>query len=169
MSTLITTTLQGINTIKRDASTTAMTIDSSGRILKPTTPHFHVTKNNGHVGASTIIIWNNKTGGGARDTEGGYNTSTGKYTIPAGLTGLWWFGASALSNNTTYVEISLKVGNTTRFNARNQAQANTNACATISAAYYATAGDEISIHTEGGSSMYGTGNQYSFWTGYLIG
>ena len=169
MSTLITTTLQGINTIKRDASTTAMTIDSSGRILKPTTPHFHVTKNNGHVGASTIIIWNNKTGGGARDTEGGYNTSTGKYTIPAGLTGLWWFGASALSNNTTYVEISLKVGNTTRFNARNQAQANTNACATISAAYYATAGDEISIHTEGGSSFYGTGNQYSFWTGYLIG
>ena len=169
MSTLITTTLQGINTIKRDASTTAMTIDSSGRILKPTTPHFHVTKNNGHVGASTIIIWNNKTGGGARDTEGGYNTSTGKYTIPAGLTGLWWFGASALDNNTSYVEISLKVGNTTRFNARNQAQANTNACATISAAYYATAGDEISIHTEGGSSMYGTGNQYSFWTGYLIG
>ena len=169
MSTLITTTLQGINTIKRDASTTAMTIDSSGRILKPTTPHFHVTKTDGHVGAGTIIIWNNKTGGGARDTEGGYNTSTGKYTIPAGLTGLWWFGASALTNNTTYVEISLKVGNTTRFNARNQAQANTNACATISAAYYATAGDEISIHTEGGSSMYGTGNQYSFWTGYLIG
>ena len=34
MSTLITNTLQGVNTIKRDASTTAMTIDSSG-IINP--------------------------------------------------------------------------------------------------------------------------------------
>ena len=169
MSTLITTTAQ-IGTIKdAGGNATAMTIDSSGRVFQPEKPHFHVTKNNGHVGASTIIIWNNKTGGGARDTEGGYDTSTGKYTIPSGLTGLWWFGVSALTNNTTYVEVSLKVGSTTRFNARNQAQANTNACATINAAYYATAGDEISIHTEGGSSMYGTGNQYSFWTGYFIG
>ena len=32
MSTLITNTLQGVNTIKRDASTTAMTIDSTGRV-----------------------------------------------------------------------------------------------------------------------------------------
>ena len=159
-----------VGTIQDHAnSITAMTIDSSGRILKPTTPHFHVTKTDGHVGASTIIIWNNKTGGGARDTESAYNTSTGKYTIPAGLTGLWWFGVSALTNNTSYTEITLKVNNVPRFNARNQGSNNTNNCATINAAYYATAGDEISIHTENGSSMYGTGNQYSFWTGYLIG
>jgi len=44
MSTLITTTLQGINTIKYDASTTAMTIDSSGNatfsgiVKKPNNP-----------------------------------------------------------------------------------------------------------------------------------
>jgi len=158
-----------VNEIQHTGGTSAMTVDSGGRILQPEKPHFHVTKNDGHVGASTIIIWNNKTAGGARDTESGYNTSTGKYTIPAGLTGLWWFGVSALTNNTTYTEITLKVNNTPRFNARNQGTANTNNCATINAAYYATAGDEISIHTESGSSMYGTGNQYSFWTGYLIG
>jgi hypothetical protein len=158
-----------VNELQHTGGTSAMTVDSGGRILQPEKPHFHVTKNDGHVGASTIIIWNNKTAGGARDTESGYNTSTGKYTIPAGLTGLWWFGVSALTNNTTYTEITLKVGNTPRFNARNQGTANTNNCATINAALYATAGDEISIHTESGSSMYGTGNQYSFWTGYLIG
>ena len=33
MSTLITNTLQGINTVKYDANTTAMTIDSSGSVL----------------------------------------------------------------------------------------------------------------------------------------
>ena len=75
-----------VNTIQ-DAtnSTTAMTIDSSGRVLKPTTPHFHVRKSDGHVGASTTIVWNNVV----RDTESAYSTSTGKYTVP--LTGLWWF------------------------------------------------------------------------------
>ena len=158
-----------VNEIQHTGGTSAMTIDSGGRILQPEKPHFHVTKNDGHVGASTIIIWNNKTAGGARDTESGYDTSTGIYTIPVGLTGLWWFGVSALTNNTTYVEISLKVGNVTRFNARNRGSANTSNCATINAAYYATAGDEISIHLEAGSSMYGIGNQYSFWTGYFIG
>ena len=38
MSTLITNTLQGVNTIKYDANTTAMTIDSSGRVLQPAKP-----------------------------------------------------------------------------------------------------------------------------------
>jgi len=38
MSTLIATTLQGINTIKRDANTTAMTIDSAGRVFQPAKP-----------------------------------------------------------------------------------------------------------------------------------
>jgi len=42
MSTLITTILQGITTIKRDSSTTAMTIDSAGRVLQPTKPAFAV-------------------------------------------------------------------------------------------------------------------------------
>ena len=42
MSTLIANTLQGINTIKYDDSTTAMTIDSSGRVLQPAKPAFSV-------------------------------------------------------------------------------------------------------------------------------
>jgi len=149
----------------KDSDVTAMTIDSSGRVLKPKVPHFYVTKTDGHVGASTTIVWNNKV----RDTENAYSTSTGKYTIPSGLTGLWWFGVSALTNNTSYTEITFKVNNSTVFNARNKGDSNTNNCATINVAYYATAGDEILLATEGGSSMYGTGSPYSFWTGYLIG
>ena len=146
-------------------SNTAINIDSGGRILQPQKPHFHVAKTNGAVGASTTILWNSVI----RDTESGYNASTGIYTIPTGLTGLWWFGANALANNTTYVEITLKVGAVGTFNARNQGQANTNTTASFSAAYYATAGDELLIRTESGSSLYGSGNQYSFWTGYFIG
>ena len=40
MSTLITNTLQGINTVKYDANTTAMTIDSSGRVSRSLIPGF---------------------------------------------------------------------------------------------------------------------------------
>jgi len=156
-----------VNTIQ-DAtnSNTAMTIDSSGRILKPTTPHFHVTKTDGHIGASTTVVWNNVV----RDTESAYSTSTGKYTIPSGLTGLWWFGVSALANNTDFVEIAMKEGTTLIFNGRNRDDGNTvSSCATINVAYYATAGAEIVIQTQADSSLYGTSSPYSFWTGYFIG
>ena len=156
-----------VGTIQDHAnSTTAMTIDSGGRILQPEKPHFHVNKTDSHVGASTTIVWNNVI----RDTESAYNTSTGIYTIPSGLTGVWWFGASVLANTTPYTEITLRVGATGTFNNRNASPNNVNSSAQISAAYYATAGDEILIRTEASSSAYGSGNgQYSFWTGYFIG
>jgi len=154
-----------VNTIQ-DAtnSNTAMTIDTSGRVLKPTTPHFHVGKSDGHVGASTTIVWNYVV----RDTESAYSTSTGKYTVP--LTGVWWFGVTALANNTDFIEIAMKEDGTQIFNSRSRDDGNTvSSSATISAAYYATAGVEIAINTQADSSMYGTGSVYSFWTGYLIG
>ena len=155
-----------VGTIQDHAnSTTAMTIDSGGRILQPEKPHFHVSKTNGHVGAQTTILWNNVI----RDTESAYNASTGIYTIPSGLTGLWWFGASVLAQNTAYTEITLRVGATGVFNNRNASPNTVNSSATISAAYYATAGDELLIRTEASSSAYGTGSQFSFWTGYFIG
>jgi hypothetical protein len=154
-----------VNTIQ-DAtnSNTAMTIDTSGRVLKPTTPHFHVRKSDGHVGASTTIVWNNVV----RDTESAYSTSTGKYTVP--LTGVWWFGVSALANDTDFIEIAMKEDGTQIFNGRNRDDGNTvSSCATINVAYYATAGVEIALNTQADSSMYGVGSVYSFWTGYFIG
>tara|TARA_B100000963_G_scaffold353756_1_gene369033 strand:- start:42 stop:530 length:489 start_codon:yes stop_codon:yes gene_type:complete len=157
-----------VGTIQDHAnSTTAMTIDSGGRILQPEKPHFHVSKTDGHVGASTTVIWNNVI----RDTESAYSTSTGKYTIPAGLTGVWWFSMQALANNTEFIEMNMKDGSTSIGNARNRSDsgANINASVSINIAYFATAGAEIAINTQASSSMYGTGSQYSFWTGYFIG
>ena len=43
MSTLITTTVQGIQNIKYDASTTAMTITSAGVVTEPLKPTFRAT------------------------------------------------------------------------------------------------------------------------------
>tara|TARA_B100000035_G_C20558850_1_gene361661 strand:- start:39 stop:527 length:489 start_codon:yes stop_codon:yes gene_type:complete len=157
-----------VGTIQDHAnSTTAMTIDSGGRILQPEKPHFHVAKTDGAVGASTTVLWNNVI----RDTESAYNASTGKYTIPSGLTGLWWFGLQALANNTEFIEMNMKDGANSIGNARNRSDsgATINASVSINIAYYATAGAEIAINTQASSSMYGSGSQYSFWTGYFIG
>ena len=156
-----------VNTIQHTGGTSALTIDSGGRILQPEKPHFHVGKTNGHVGASTTILWNSVI----RDTESAYNTSTGKYTIPTGLTGVWWFGVQALANDTEFLEINMKDGSTSIANARNRSDsgANINASTSINIAYYATAGAEIALNTQASSSVYGTGSAYSYWTGYFIG
>ena len=49
MSTLITTTVQGVQNIKYDSSTTAMTIDSAGRVLQPAIPRFEAGFSNDDV------------------------------------------------------------------------------------------------------------------------
>lgn len=94
MSTLITTTLQGINTIKYDSSTTAMTIDSNGRVSQPDAVKilFNATLT---TDIAAGVITNNSLsqdtfttsspGGGLSvevDTASAFNGSTGVYTIP---------------------------------------------------------------------------------------
>ena len=153
-----------VETISHTNNTTAMTIDSTGRVSNPTLPHFKLTKSDGHVGANSTIVWNNAD----RDTESAYSTSTGKYTIP--LTGVWWMGVSGLSNNTDYIEINILINGTLRFNARNRDDGNTvSSSATINVAHYFTSGQEVHITTSADSSLYGTGSAYAYWTGYFIG
>ena len=63
MSTLITTTVQGVQNIKYDASTTAMTIDSTGRILQPAKPAFRVSKANNQSisnATNTKVTWDSE-------------------------------------------------------------------------------------------------------------
>lgn len=94
MSTLIANTLQGINTIKYDANTTAMTIDSNGRVSQPDAVKIlfnaRVTSD---IGAGVIsndstaqsIFTTSSPGGGLTvdvDTASAFNGSTGAYTIP---------------------------------------------------------------------------------------
>ena len=86
MSTLITTTVQGVQNIKYDASTTAMTIDNSGRVLTPARPLFSLFRDSSATeGLNSTIVFN-----GARSNIGShYNTSTGKFTAP--ITGNYQF------------------------------------------------------------------------------
>ena len=64
MSTLIANTLQGINTIKYDANTTAMTIDSNGTVLMPQKPAWRLglttAQNETTTGGNgQTVLWTN--------------------------------------------------------------------------------------------------------------
>ena len=78
MSTLIANTLQGINTIKYDGSTTAMTIDSAGRMGVSNPIYVWARRSSGNLSADGNIVWNTEM----IDTASAYNNTTGIFTCP---------------------------------------------------------------------------------------
>ena len=85
MSTLIANTLQGINTIKYDASTTAMTINSDGYIKTPLIPYISLIGNNeSEVNSQgSAAVYTNWNEGGTGTTRGiTWNSSNGRITVP---------------------------------------------------------------------------------------
>ena len=89
MSTLIANTLQGINTIKYDASTTAMNINSAGILTKPNHPSFSAHEPNGDQ--TGVLTFQNIT----TNIGNHYNGSTGRFTAP--VAGNYYFNFHAMS------------------------------------------------------------------------
>lgn len=73
-----------VNEIQHSTGTSALTIDSSGRILQPAKPVWTATLTSGDISSTADIVFNNEV----LDQGGGYDTSTGKYTAP--ITGIYW-------------------------------------------------------------------------------
>lgn len=81
------------DTIKdQSGAGTAMTIDTSGRILTPARPAFHV-RHSGSDGVQGTIIFNEED----FDIGDNYNTSNGRFTAP--IAGIYWFCFDALVVN----------------------------------------------------------------------
>ena len=114
MSTLITTTVQGVQNIKYDASTTAMTIDDAGRILTPARPSFkaYMSSDQSAPSASTFdtIQFNAEN----HDIGGNFNTSNHTFTTP--VAGVYYFYTSysyvASASGTGGAIISMRAGGT---------------------------------------------------------
>ena len=84
-------------------NTTAMTIDSSGRVLRANIIHFNVTGNDAWKdhGSSDVIYF--RTANQAVDviTNVGscFDASTGRFTVPSGMGGLYQFNCVLYTND----------------------------------------------------------------------
>ena len=103
MSTLITTTVQGVQNIKYDASTTAMTINSGGVISEPNRPCFNVIKGTNQTindTSMTQITFDESTdgahGGRVINKGGLFSSSNNRFTVTATTTGIYLFYVNIL-------------------------------------------------------------------------
>ena len=104
MSTLITTTVQGVQTVKYDASTTAFTVGSDGTMTINQAPiqkcisfKAGIASNPSIAGQSSPIPFSDVTDSntGCHNVGGHYNTSDYKFTVPR--TGIYFLGVQILS------------------------------------------------------------------------
>ena len=96
MSTLISTNINVAN-LKSSGGTTAMTIDSGGRVLQPTKPVFHATSTSSGFTHNQTLVFNTAH----LNVGSGYNTSTGKFTAP--ITGVYFFYHHNIGTSTSTV------------------------------------------------------------------
>ena len=184
MSTLIATTLQGINTIKRDASTTALTVDSSGRVNQPALPAvFWQGGNEANVSiANGENFFATDDGQAAALTDGTYNSfiqggmtytaTTGRWTVP--IDGIYAISCTIYFNaDQESVRIGGNINGTTTFLAHGGFNFNSSSnrgTHTASATIKLTANDYLTFtNGAGGSRTFyqGVGHTYGFI--YLVG
>ena len=93
MSTLIANTLQGINTIKYDANTTAMTIDNNGIVSNGTHVFARASSANQATAGNDVLL---NTG---QETSGGCTFQDTNTSIQVPVAGLYLIGFHTLGNS----------------------------------------------------------------------
>ena len=172
MSTLITTTVQGVQNIKYDASTTAMTIDSAGRVAQPNKPAFHIrlqstsaTDFTSGVTLAGSTYYQSST----LEEQGGsnFNVSQGRFTAP--VTGFYFFSVGirfdAFAGSYLYMTLegSKMIG-------RNLSSVQaTYLNPTIASACQLDAGEYIHVAVVSNGDSGVSINSDSFFSGFMIG
>ena len=112
------------------------------------TPYFRADTTTQTVGGEATLVFTNSI----FDSASGYNTSTGKYTIPSGQGGYWWFQANAnISASYTGMYFNLKVNGTNKLRGvTSNASAGAVHCSGI---LNVSAGDEVTVALELGASQ----------------
>ncbi len=151
----------GVGTIKEaTGTTTAMTIDSSGRILTPARPAFsgiHINSS-GNTGLTGTVIMNTAS----FNIGNHYDTSTGIFTVP--VTGIYRYSFSGFFSNSSggleatnnQSTVALQTNASGSFVDYQGMTGNINATAYFSAAFSglisATAGNQLKLQTANSSS-----------------
>ena len=110
MSTLITNTIQGVQNVKYDSSTTAMTIDSTGRVSRPVLPAWRLQLASAQNIStnSAVVTWDNSSSAGCF-IQGGCTLSGGVVTVP--VAGVYQINTSVRKQNIngSYIEVYIRI------------------------------------------------------------
>lgn len=151
-----------VETISHTNNTTAMTIDSTGRVLTPARVSFEAYRTSGDVSQGNVVVWNN-----TRHNIGGhYNTSTGEFTAPIG--GTYLFTGQAFTDNTNNITLDLQVNGVNRFRYQDDTNASYRS-GTFSYITLLSASDVVRMYTTVGSAHFNPSGLYSQFCGVLIG
>ena len=162
-----------VNTIQHTGGTTGMTIDSSGRVKTPNVIHFHVKGSGGwkdHGGSDTTYFMTSNQAVEVQTNVGScYDASTGRFTVPSGMDGLYQFNCHLYTNETGDASNTgriMKNGSawTDTFFLHANADDYSDNSVSFSWTMSLVATDYVNVAVR--NDMYAS---HSFWTGYFVG
>ena len=158
-----------VNEIQHTGGTTALSIDTGGRILQPTKPAFRAYRVGGWQSVSSSGVWHTLTFN-LEDHDIGGHYDTGTYTFTCPSTGVYFFGAQYQHDANDSAQVRIFANGTTSLAFADNGVQNdmTQVCAT----HYMTAGHTVVAQAKLGNvnaDDWYASLQASYFFGYLIG
>ena len=156
-----------VNTIQ-DAtnSTTAMTVDTAGRVLTPARPAFNVWYSGSNLVSVATIVWNNVE----INVGSHYDSSNGRFTAP--VTGIYFFSWFAVSISDTQFGTRLAIDGSESSHVYTFSNAasgdNQFESGSGSTMLSLNASQYVTIKVQNGT-MLGASNYHNNFCGYLLG
>jgi len=170
------TSILKVDSIQNAAGTSAMTIDSSGRILQPARPMFHVTKGGTAQDVTSTILTKIDWTTAVTDVGGHFSVANDEYTIP--VSGMYniqcCLRGEATAATMDYVIVYLYLNGTMiknlgQLNIRNNELSNSHVNGSIN--IYLNVGDVISFYgsVSGSATKFGADSRFTYCSGFLVG